>query len=690
MTLRRELWWLWRNEKAFDEAARLLQYIGGALRRGGSAPGTGQGSGEVSAIAAGLASDGRILHVRVRQLVGNVREMHTPSASQLMEINREASGLDQEHMAGRFTLTRYILYLLPVIGFIGTVEGISKALMNISKVLPLVKDLDAFLNNLTGVTSALQIAFDSTLLALFLSAALMLVQTLVYRKSEALLARVDGWVVEHVLPGVGTKDPFAERLDELIGPHLEQLRSELATILAPAAQSLQVEAAKIGQNLKAPIAQLAASMDQLPRSMAAFQQGAEAIGRVGNELEVLETAGEAMRQGAATLVADRARPGSIGRTRSAARGHQARARPRNAGDREPVRLVVLGLREVEPHHPGAARQHDEQPQGRARADQREHRAGELAVPQHRQEDVRRAGRRALRRGPTRSVPPDGRARGGGYQVKLVGVVGEGCSMRRNRRGGGSGLEFGGSGEDSFVAVVVTKLTGALLFILLLTMVIMALLPKAVDLAPPGGDNGRESAEAEPVPLSITTPEALPEAIAGRPYAVALAAAGGRGALHWNIEGPLPEGLTFDAAVRSACRERRRKGRPSRCHWSMRVSDGTSIATGSARLLVYQSDKPLITPAWWKPGLPPVPWRAWLDHGVGFLVLWLIHLVGMSTLANLERTAVQATVALEGVDGGSLIVGRRYAIYRNLMRLSTLSGDAGAWRLALDSAVNWPA
>ena len=63
------------------------------------------------------------------------RETHAPSAAQLMEVNRETSGLDQEHMAGRFTLTRYILYLLPVIGFIGTVEGISKALMNISKVL---------------------------------------------------------------------------------------------------------------------------------------------------------------------------------------------------------------------------------------------------------------------------------------------------------------------------------------------------------------------------------------------------------------------------------------------------------------------------------------------------------------------------------------------------------------------------
>ena len=305
LTLGRELWTIWRNEQAFADAPRLLQYIGGSLKRGSTVAASSAGStpapADGSALAATMAGDRRILHVRVRQLVSYVRETHAPSAVQLMEVNREASGLDQEHMAGRFTLTRYILYLLPVIGFIGTVEGISKALMNISKVLPLVKDLDAFLTNLTGVTSALQIAFDSTLLALFLSAALMLVQTLVYRKSEALLGRVDGWIVEHVLPGVGTRDPMTDRLDEVIGPHLERLRNELATILAPAARSLQVEAEKIGENLRAPVAQLAASMNQLPASMAAFQQGAAAIGRVGNELEVLQTAGDAMKRGAATL-----------------------------------------------------------------------------------------------------------------------------------------------------------------------------------------------------------------------------------------------------------------------------------------------------------------------------------------------------------------------------------------------------
>ncbi|APW59828.1 MotA/TolQ/ExbB proton channel family protein [Paludisphaera borealis] len=293
LTLGNELLRLWRNERAFEDAPRLLQFIGQTLSR--------VGSREPAPVAEAITRDGRILTVRVRQLVGYAREISGPSASQLMEVNREASGLDQEHMAGRFTLTRYILYLLPVIGFIGTVEGISKALMNISKVLPMVKDLDAFLSNLTGVTSALQIAFDSTLLALFLSAALMLVQTMIFRLVEQHLARVDRWVVEHVLPGAGSRDPMTERLDELIGPHLERLRTELATILEPAARSLQVEAEKISQSLSDPIRRLAASVELMPASLSAFQQGAETIGRIGGEFEALGNLSESTRRSAASL-----------------------------------------------------------------------------------------------------------------------------------------------------------------------------------------------------------------------------------------------------------------------------------------------------------------------------------------------------------------------------------------------------
>ncbi len=231
-----------------------------------------------------------------------IRESRRPSVTQLMEVNRESSGLDQEQAAGRFTLTRYILYLLPVIGFIGTVEGISRALMNISKVLPMVKELDGFLSNLTGVTSALQLAFDSTLLALFLSAALMLVQTLVYRRSEELLARVDRWVVEHVLPRVGEpENPVVDRLSEIISSRLDEMAEKLAGVLEPSARSLREQAERMGESLRAPIAEFSASVGRLPEALASFQQGADAIGRVGADLEAIGTAGESLRRGVASL-----------------------------------------------------------------------------------------------------------------------------------------------------------------------------------------------------------------------------------------------------------------------------------------------------------------------------------------------------------------------------------------------------
>lgn len=247
-------------------------------------------------------------------------------------------------------------------------------------------------------------------------------------------------------------------------------------------------------------------------------------------------------------------------------------------------------------------------------------------------------------------------------------------MRRHRRGGGSSMEFGGSGEDSFVAVVVTKLTGALLFILLLTMVIMALLPKAVDVA--GHSRARRDDDAARRPLKIKTPEALPEAIAGRPYAVAMAAEGGDGPLRWSLDGELPKGLSFDAET-GLLSGTPTEGTPKPLNLAIRVGDGEEIAAGSLALVVYQSDVPLSTPAWWKPGVPPIPWRAWLDQGVGFLILWLVHLVGMSTLASLERQSGSGamSLAVEGdadANAHAALASKRFALYRALVRLGTFS------------------
>ncbi len=291
LTLARELGRLWRDEKGFDETPALLHMIKAA-----STPTQVIGPDEPTVPESNL-----ILGQRVRQLAGFLKESRRPTVSQLMEVNRESSGLDQEQMVARFTLTRYILYLLPVIGFIGTVEGISKALMNISRVLPLVRDLDAFLSNLTSVTAALQIAFDSTLLALFLSAALMLVQTLVHRRSEDLLARVDRWIVDHALPRVAMGDSTADQLTLALAPRFDEMTAKLAEIFAPAVAALKAQADSLGEQLSAPINQFTQSVELLPRSLESFERGAIQIARIGAELESLAAAGESLRKGSNSL-----------------------------------------------------------------------------------------------------------------------------------------------------------------------------------------------------------------------------------------------------------------------------------------------------------------------------------------------------------------------------------------------------
>ena len=286
-TLGRELIRLWRNESAFDEAPGWL----GSADEGLIKPG---------AIAEG---DRRVLPGRVRQLAGFARQSRSATVGHLMEVNREGSGLDGEQAAGRFTLPRYILYLLPVIGFIGTVEGISKALMNISLVLPMVKDLDGFMNNLTSVTSALQVAFDSTLLALFLSAALMLVLTLVYRRSEDQLARVDRWVVEQVLPRAGAEaeHPLAAGVSEALAPHLEAMRRDLVAAMEPASRALQELSSRMGEGLGPHVARFAESVDRLPVALSVMHEAAQAMGRMGDGFTRLGALDDGVRRGVAIL-----------------------------------------------------------------------------------------------------------------------------------------------------------------------------------------------------------------------------------------------------------------------------------------------------------------------------------------------------------------------------------------------------
>lgn len=243
-------------------------------------------------------------------------------------------------------------------------------------------------------------------------------------------------------------------------------------------------------------------------------------------------------------------------------------------------------------------------------------------------------------------------------------------MRRNRRGGGFHQEFGGSGEDSFVAVVVTKLTGALLFILLLTMVIMALIPKADQVVA----DSREQASAKSPKLVLEVPRTLPEALLGRRYEYAFSVRGeSTDPLTWSIREPLPEGLTFDAKAGRLIGSVRDSDAES-LSLTIQVTDGRSVAGAETTLPVWDPGKSVVSPVVVdrKGGRNP-ELDAWLSQGFGLVLIWFGHIAGMGVVGRMQEKN------LEIPDEPSKAA-RRFVAYRIAIRLMSfgLTGVLVYW------------
>jgi len=108
----------------------------------------------------------------------------------------EAFGItEREYMRGSFALSRFMVWAIPILGFIGTVWGISNGIAHFSDAMTStssVTDVSSMLkDNLPLVTNSLATAFDTTLLALLLSVPLMMVMIWLEKREEAYLIQID-------------------------------------------------------------------------------------------------------------------------------------------------------------------------------------------------------------------------------------------------------------------------------------------------------------------------------------------------------------------------------------------------------------------------------------------------------------------------------------------------------------------
>jgi biopolymer transport protein ExbB/TolQ/ribosomal protein S27E len=126
-------------------------------------------------------------YFEVRQSSGDVREM---MASQ--------SDIDAARITGSFTLLRAFLWAIPLLGFIGTVVGLSQAIggMNFSN----VSDVSKVVESINKVTSGLGTAFDATLLGLVLAMTLNFPLNWLVKQEDDNLSNIDAFCNEILLP----------------------------------------------------------------------------------------------------------------------------------------------------------------------------------------------------------------------------------------------------------------------------------------------------------------------------------------------------------------------------------------------------------------------------------------------------------------------------------------------------------
>jgi hypothetical protein len=149
------------------------------------------------------------------------------SAQEFDDQLRALADNDALALDGSYSLTRFITWAIPILGFLGTVLGITEA---ISGVTPEVLE-----KSLSTVTDGLALAFDTTALGLALTMVTMFVSFLTERAEQNILEIVDQYAEQNV----GHR---FERPDISLSPTDDRFRSQIDGALKSIQQAVEKQA----------------------------------------------------------------------------------------------------------------------------------------------------------------------------------------------------------------------------------------------------------------------------------------------------------------------------------------------------------------------------------------------------------------------------------------------------------------
>jgi biopolymer transport protein ExbB/TolQ len=232
------------------------------------------------------------------------------SAAELDDHLRDLADGDANALENSYALIRFITWAIPILGFLGTVLGITGAINGVTP--------EKLENNISEVTDGLALAFNATALALALTMVTMFLSYLVDRLEQNVLESVDQYAARHLAhrfvreaagPGgdmaeavLRTSDELVKRqaevwaaaLDEINRRHAEsaskaqeRLTTALETALEKSLRSHDERLSateQVSGKLLEQVAALAAAVTQQHAALAKLQEGERQLVRLQETL----------------------------------------------------------------------------------------------------------------------------------------------------------------------------------------------------------------------------------------------------------------------------------------------------------------------------------------------------------------------------------------------------------------------
>jgi biopolymer transport protein ExbB/TolQ len=118
---------------------------------------------------------------------------------EVVEYLSSESSADEGRVDASYALVRVFVWVVPTLGFIGTVIGIGAAVGGFSETLEAASSLAGMKESIGLVTGGLGVAFDTTLLALVMSILIMFPASAVQRVEENFLGEVEDYCADHLV-----------------------------------------------------------------------------------------------------------------------------------------------------------------------------------------------------------------------------------------------------------------------------------------------------------------------------------------------------------------------------------------------------------------------------------------------------------------------------------------------------------